>query len=85
MGSSGLNTKLTTDRSRSRCEICLKLIIKTSKKKLQKHQYRSKQRHVYNTPEKHLNKVLDMLQVVNKKAQSLNRLLRTINRFHMLF
>ena len=52
---------------------------------MQKQKYRSKQRHVYSTPEKHLNKVLDMLQVVNEEAQSLNRLLRTINRFHMKY
>ena len=33
--SSGLNAKLITDKSRSRCKICLKLTINTSKKKLQ--------------------------------------------------
>ena len=45
----GLNTKLITDKSRSRFEICLKLTIKASKKKLQ--QQKHKQRHVHSTPE----------------------------------
>ena len=41
-----------------------------------------KQRHAQSTSEKHLNKILDMLQVVNNKTQSL---VLTINRFHILF
>ena len=45
--------------------------MKTSKKKMQKAKASQKQRHVQSTPEKYLNKVLDMLQVVNKEVQSL--------------
>ena len=72
MAASGLNTKLITEKSRSSSEICLKLTIKTSKKKSEKQKHRSKQRHVLSIPEKHLNKVLHMLQVVNEETQSFN-------------
>ena len=48
VASSGFNTKLITNKSRSAFEICLKLTIKTSKKKSQ--QQKNKQRHVYSTP-----------------------------------
>ena len=41
-----------------------------------------KQRHVKSTSEKHLNKILDMLQVVNNKTQVL---VLTFNRFHIFF
>ena len=42
--------------------------------------YCSEQSHVHSTSEKHLNKVADLLQVLNKEAQSL---LLTFNRFHI--
>ena len=58
------------------------LIGKEMVKRKASEKHRSQQRHVLSTPEKHLNKVLEMLQVVNKKAQSL---LLTFNRFHILF
>ena len=54
----------------------MKLVFKTDnkdiKKNLKKEIHRNKQRHinnkhVYSTPEKHLGKVLDMLQVLNKE------------------
>ena len=63
--------KTDTDKGRSRCKIFLKLTMKISKKKPQKTKASQKQRHVQSTPEKHFNKVLDMLQVVNKEVQSL--------------
>ena len=44
--------------------------------------YCREQRHVHSTSEKHLNKVADLLQVLNKEAQSL---LLTFNGFHILF
>ena len=73
--------KADNRKSRSRREICLKLTIKTSKKD-RKNKHHSQQGHVHNTPEKYLDKVLDMLLVFDKKAQSL---LLAFSRFHVLF
>ena len=59
----------------------MKLAIKMSKKCKSK-SITVKQRHVKSTSEKHLNKILDMLQVVNNETQSL---VLTFNRFHIFF
>ena len=75
MASSGLNTNLITDKSRSRREICLKLSIKTSKRNPNSKNI-VVNKDMFIVYQKHLNKVLDMLQVVDKEAQSLLLALR---------
>ena len=58
-------------KGRSRREICLKFKVNTSKNKSYKRKHHSKQKHVHSTPEKEFTEVLDILQFVNKKMQSL--------------
>ena len=63
--------KADNRKGRSRCEICLKLTINTSKKKSEKQKHHGKQRNAHSTPRKDLTEVLDMLQVAKKETQSI--------------